>query len=202
MIHILGNLSFRLRLWHSIRGKTGGPPAVTTASSSFGTFPERMSGGSNSPRMISRQRSDDFIAIAFSPDGTVIAALARRWVYVWPVTAFDRPPTEPLGIITIERAGYCRSMAYSQDGKQLAVACNDAGVRIFDASKFQLVKTITAHKNAVSDVAFSPDGTRLATASLDKTFHVSPLRFEELYAVAKRLKTATSGDKPQPTNDQ
>jgi WD40 repeat protein len=48
----------------------------------------------------------------------------------------------------------------------------------------------------VSDVAFSPDGTKLATASLDKTFHVSPLRFDELYEVAKRLRTATSGQKP------
>jgi WD40 repeat protein len=48
----------------------------------------------------------------------------------------------------------------------------------------------------VSDVAFSPDGTKLATASFDKTFHVSPLDFTELYDVAKRLQAATSGDNP------
>jgi WD40 repeat protein len=145
---------------------------------------------------ISRQRSDDFTAIAFSPDGKVIAALARRWVYLWPASAFDHPSSEPPEIITVDRAGYCRSMAYSQDGRQLAVACNDAAVRIFDASNFQPVKTITVHKNAVSDVAFSPDGTRLATASLDKTFHVSPLRFEDLYEMAQRLHAATTGEMP------
>ncbi len=60
----------------------------------------------------------------------------------------------------------------------------------------KLVKTITAHKSAVSDVAFSPDGTKLATASFDKTFHVSPLDFTELYDVAQRLQAATSGDNP------
>lgn len=143
-----------------------------------------------------RQRADDFNDIAFSPDGAVIAVLARRWVYVWPVAAFERPQSEPSAILTIEGAGYCRSLAYSHDGKQLAVACNDAGVRIYDTAELEWVKTITVHKNAVSDVAFSPDGTRLATASLDKTFHVSPLRFDELYEVAKRLQAAISDENP------
>ncbi len=148
------------------------------------------------PPEASRQRSDHFTRIAFSPDGTVVAVLARRWVYLWSVEAFERPPSEPLGIITVENADFCRSMAYSQDGKQLAVGCNDAGVRIFDTTQLAMVKTITVHKNAVSDVAFSPDGTRLATASLDKTFHVSPLRFDELYEISQRLQAATSNEKP------
>jgi WD40 repeat protein len=87
-------------------------------------------------------------------------------------------------------------MAYSHDGKQIAVACNDGGVRIYDTAKNRLMKTITVHRNAVSDLAFSPDGTKLATASLDNTFHVSPLHFDELYEVAKRLQTATSDKKP------
>lgn len=51
-------------------------------------------------------------------------------------------------------------------------------------------------KSGVSDVAFSPDGSKLATASLDKTFSVSPLDFEKLLEVATRLKAAISGEKP------
>lgn len=137
-----------------------------------------------------------FTNIAFSPDGAVIAALVGGWVYFWPVAAFKHPQSEPSFTLTVTEDSYCNSIAYSHDGKQLAVACNDAGVRIYDTAKLKLVKTITVHKNAVSDVAFSPDGTKLATASLDKTFHVSPLHFDELYEVAKRLQAATSGENP------
>ncbi len=132
--------------------------------------------------------------IAFSPDGAVIAALIRRWVYVWPSNAFELPNSKPIATLTVEGAGYCGAMAYSSDGKQLAVACNDASVRIYDTGKNQLSKTITVHKNGVTAVAFSPDGTKLATASLDKSFHISPLRFSELYETAQRLRTATSDE--------
>jgi WD40 repeat protein len=148
-----------------------------------------------------REGPKDFTDIAFSPDGRVIAALAGRWVYLWPVEAFERRQSEPSATITIEGDRYCDSFAYSPDGKQLAVACKDAGVRIYDTANLKPVetkpvKTITVHKNAVNGVAFSPDGTKLATASLDKTFHVSPLRFDDLYEAAKRLWSTTSGEKP------
>ncbi len=143
-----------------------------------------------------REGPKDFTDIAFSPDGRVIAALAGRWVYLWPVEAFERRQSEPSATITIEGKRYCDSIAYSSDGKQLAVACKDAGVRIYDTANLKPVKTITVHKNAVSGVAFSPDGKTLATASLDKTFHVSPLRFDDLYEAANRLWNTTSGEKP------
>jgi WD40 repeat protein len=135
------------------------------------------------------------LAIAFSPDGAIIAALTRHWVHLWPVTAFDRSQTAP-ETITIEGVGYCNSMAYRRDSKLLAVACNNARVYLYDMIKRTLVKTITVHKNAVQDVAFSPNGTMLATASLDKTFHVSPLSFKALYEKATRLQAATSGENP------
>lgn len=134
--------------------------------------------------------------IAFSPDEKVIAALARRFVYLWPVEAFERPHAKPIATLTMEDVGYCGALAYSRDGGQLAIACNDASVRIYDTARNTLVKTITVHKNAVTDVTFSADGTKLATASLDKTFQVSPLRFAELYEKAKRLQATTTGEKP------
>jgi WD40 repeat protein len=138
-----------------------------------------------------------FTRMAFSPDGATVAALFKHWVYLWPVTAFsqaEKEEKEPNSIITVEGAGYCRALAYSQDGRQIAVGCDDAVVRLFDTAGGKLVKTITVHQNAVSAVAFSPDGTRLATASFDKNFHVSPLRFETLYETAKRLQSNTSGE--------
>ncbi|NMF91191.1 WD40 repeat domain-containing protein [Aromatoleum petrolei] len=129
--------------------------------------------------------------LAFSPDGTHVAAVVQRRVYLWPVSAFGMPRAEPAATFIIDGVRYCSAIAYSHDGRQLAVACNDAGVRIFDMDRLELAKTITVHKNDVRDLAFSPDGTRLATASSDKTFHVSLLRFDELYAAATRLRRET-----------
>jgi WD40 repeat protein len=130
-----------------------------------------------------------FTDIAFKPDGTEIAALnwTRGIVYFWSVEGFFNSKAEPSATIDVPNARYCDSIAYSPDGRRLAVGCDDGGVRIYTTTTRNLVKIITIHKNDVTDVAFSPDGTMLATASLDKTFHVSPLDFDELYDTARRL---------------
>ncbi len=72
------------------------------------------------------------------------------------------------------------------------MACPDGGVRLYDMPAVRLAKTITVHRDEVTQAAFSPDGRRLATASLDKSFHVSPLHFDELHAMAVRLQAATA----------
>jgi hypothetical protein len=54
-----------------------------------------------------------------------------------------------------------QSVVFSPDGKWLASASYDKTVKVWDAASGQPVRTLTAH--AVS-VAFSPDGTRLASA--------------------------------------
>ena len=63
-------------------------------------------------------------------------------------------------------------VAWSATGDRLAVACSDAGVRIFDAAGGGLVRAIPAHRDWVLAVAWSPDGTRLATGSRDRTAKV------------------------------
>ena len=143
-------------------------------------------------RKLGRHISD----LAFSPDGAYVAAVVQRRVRVWPVTAFEAPdPVEPLRLPLIEGARYCATLAYSPDSRWLAVGCNDAGVRLFEMPAGTLVKTITVHKNEVRGIAFSPDGALLATASNDKTFHVSPLAFEAVYEAARRLQQATAAER-------
>ncbi|WP_454457648.1 WD40 repeat domain-containing protein [Thauera phenylacetica] len=132
--------------------------------------------------------------LAFSPDGEYVAAVVQRRVRVWPVGAFTTAGA-PLRLPVIEGARYCATLAYSPDSRWLAVGCSDAGVRLFEMPAGTLVKTITVHKNEVRDIAFSPDGTLLATASNDKTFHVSPLAFEAVYEVARRLQQATAAER-------
>jgi WD40 repeat protein len=134
--------------------------------------------------------------VAFTPDGSTILALARKWVYFWPTTAFKDARSEPIAVLTIEVTGYCGALAPALNSGRIAVGCNDARVRLFDTARGRLVKTITVHQGAVTDLAFSPNGSQLATASVDKTFHVSPLGFEELYEAALRLQSAIMGKGP------
>jgi WD40 repeat protein len=56
---------------------------------------------------------------------------------------------------------------------------------VWEAETGQELVTLTGHTGVVSGVAFSPDGTRLATASRDGTMRVYALRLEDLIALAK-----------------
>src|SRR5207249_7737039 len=61
------------------------------------------------------------------------------------------------------------SVAFSPDGEQLAAACGDGAVKMWDLKSGQ-VGSLRGHQDFVFSVAFSPtDGQRLASASRDKT---------------------------------
>ena len=57
-----------------------------------------------------------------------------------------------------------RGIAFSPDGSRLAVATS-MGVWLYDTETFDEIALLTGHKEAVTAVAFSPDGTTLASVS-------------------------------------
>ncbi len=57
-----------------------------------------------------------------------------------------------------------RGIAFSPDGSLLAVATS-MGVWLYDAETFDELALLTGHKEEVTVVAFSPDGTKLASGS-------------------------------------
>jgi hypothetical protein len=61
------------------------------------------------------------------------------------------------------------SVAFSPDGRTLALASADGAVKLWDVVSRQELKTLEGHKNSVSSVAFSPNGRTLASASEDWT---------------------------------
>jgi WD40 repeat protein len=56
-------------------------------------------------------------------------------------------------------------VSLSPDGKRLATASSDNTIRVWDAATGELVTVLRGHTGHVLSVAFSPDGTRLASAS-------------------------------------
>lgn len=97
------------------------------------------------------------LALAFSPDGATIATGgADRAVHLWNAKTGER-----IGSFEVDHAQYAvTSLAFSPNGKQLAVAHNHE-IRIWDIEKRAVSKAIIGHQCPVSPIAFSPDGTRV-----------------------------------------
>jgi len=98
--------------------------------------------------------------LAFSPDGTILAAgyhdnQARLWDAATGelLAAWRGHSQEVMGV------------AFSPDGTLLATASYDATVGLWDITSQEKRATLRGHRAHVNSVAYSPDGTLLASAS-------------------------------------
>ena len=77
-----------------------------------------------------------------------------------------QPP--PGGLVLANFSSYPYSVAYSPDGKLLATGDVSGKVRLFDANSGRLERTLPDHPGVAAMLAWSPDGTKLASADNDK----------------------------------
>ena len=107
-------------------------------------------------------------ALAFSPDGKILAVGGYRTVTLW-----NLPTGKALTAIS-HLPGPVQGLAFRPDGAQLAVAGGAPGtsgeVRVYDTKTFAKIgPTLEGHSDVVMSVAWSADGKWLATGSQDKT---------------------------------
>lgn len=103
-------------------------------------------------------QSQDINAIAFSPDGALLAtASADRTAHLWRVE--DGTTLHNLS----GHSGEVRSVAFSPDGQLLATSADDNTVRIWRVSDGSLSRMFTQHNAGVACITFSPNGVHLAS---------------------------------------
>ena len=72
-------------------------------------------------------------------------------------------------VTELSTGGYSVSpVAISPDGRRIAGCVSDRTVRLWDAASGKVTDILRGHTDLVMDVAFSPDGNELASASYDR----------------------------------
>ncbi len=103
-------------------------------------------------------------AIAFSPDGAVVAAAAVDHR----VHRFRLETGQPLPPLA-GHAADVGGIAFSPDGTLVATAGDDGTARLWKAADGQPLSSLVGHKGPVEAVAFAPGGVMVATAGDDHT---------------------------------
>lgn len=117
---------------------------------------------------------------------------SAQTVKIWDISHGYPQPTG----LSLQHPDWVRDVDFLPAGDRLVTASGDtAFLWALDAPQAPL-RSFAQGSPIYSAFAVSRDGRRLATTNLDKTFHVSPLRFDELYEIAQRLHAATSNEEP------
>ena len=107
-------------------------------------------------------------SVCFSPDGLIVASASHttydhisedRTMRFW-----NAKTGEEL-LSSFHHRNSVWSMAFTQDGKRLAAACNDGIVRFWEVSARKDLAAPATDKSGVKELSFSPDGKRLSTVT-------------------------------------
>ncbi len=146
----------------------------------------------NQNNLESRRFENSFGAFqaAFSPDGQFLAATTDGDVQIWETNSGklltrlksadaekDRRIKQKRGYVDPGLRGFSRCLAWSPDGKSLAVGFEARGIGIWDVASGKLKQRLLGHTGWVLSLAWRPDGKQLVSAAGDGTLRFwSPQR--------------------------
>lgn len=114
-----------------------------------------------------RGHKDSLFAVAFSPDGSLLATAGYdQSIQLWNAASGD-PVRELAG-----HSGAVFDLAFRPDGKMLASASADRTVKLWDVATGVRLETFAQPLGELYAVAFSPDGRRVAAGGVDNRIRV------------------------------
>ena len=108
--------------------------------------------------------------IIFSPCGTVIAGGLLGEIRIWDATTYE----VRMVILPPQGCNVVGALTFSPCGKYLVSGAwwrytDQMGIRLWEVATGENIATFWGHSTDVQDLAFSPDGTLLASGSFDGT---------------------------------
>jgi WD40 repeat protein len=148
-------------------------PALPTLSPTAGSSPTLLSPTPSPPTLTPSpwffERSfgdwDQVLALAWSPDGKLLAAGAGEHVFILDGAAFQLQQTLDVGSWS-DRLAFS-PLSISNLPYLLAVASKDGRLQLWEASSGVQLSAWKAHQKGAKSAAFSPDGLQLASTGGD-----------------------------------
>lgn len=112
-------------------------------------------------------RSDPLVDVpelaAMSTDGQMLACQTRQVIRIYPTDG----PWRDVPTISNDNQKHFTGVTFHPNNKYLAATSNDATVKLYDTTTWDVVRTFTWDIGRMRSIAFSPEGT-LAAAGSDK----------------------------------
>ena len=107
------------------------------------------------------------ISLDFSTDGMLLVSGNRDGTaIIWSTKTWNATHT----LQNPDKTTYVSDVAFSPDGKTLALASHGGGVHLWDVATGILLRTLRGHSSGpVHTVVFSPDGRTLASGASDRS---------------------------------
>jgi WD40 repeat protein len=120
--------------------------------------------------------TDWVLAVSFSTDGKFVAAGGhdgRLWL--WETTGkklVDVPAQAPAPPKTPVESNVVSALAFSPDGKQIALGGRDGKVYQFQVPDGKFIRPIAGHTGAITGLAYHPGNAALASSSKDRSLRL------------------------------
>lgn len=122
---------------------------------------------SNLAKSVFTETFGGILAIAFSPDGKLLATGdTKNEIRLWQVSDNEHLST------CKGHLGWVRSLAFSPDGQTLISGSDDQTLKLWQVSTGQCLKTFEGHGVGVRSVVFSPDGETVMSGGGDHTIRI------------------------------